>query len=202
MIKKMFVADAEEQKGGSIRKSVKTGLPQLLLKLADADGYNSSNEIRGPDGRFVSDTDVLKLATLACTPDAYIKGKKEFGLLLAQHGIERSSVLNDNIRRYMTGADTPKTLSRPPSPSDESCSRSVEEPPQPIPSPPPVTHRSGTVVRRIRRMPPPLIETRAPHEIPLPEPVANVPTKRRHEEEQHDIEKVFARDGYEAYSDD
>lgn len=215
MIKRVFVPDrAPEQTGGALQKRIRQGLPEILLKLAAVKGYNSSNNIRGPGG-FIPDTDVGALALYACSPEKYIKGKKEFAWLLSHAGVESNVIANETIQRRMldTRSDSrspspppPPTPTQsdvnalpPPPPLHQAPSTSTPAPtPDPLPPPPPLRYLGRPTPRRIvsRQREP------EPHEIPLPEPVRNVPTKRGAPDASDDLEKRFAADGYSAYRDE
>ena len=202
MIKKTFVADdmGDQEGGGAIAKKTKEGLPQILLKLATANGYNHANNIRGPNGAFVPDTDVLRLAVYACTSERYLKGKKEFAMLLSQVGVDSGSVANETIRRRMI-----QPLSPAPSVEEVNDQRGPNTPPSAstaLPPPPPLTYH-GPVPRRIRRVAAPRPEPDPdPLDQPLPEPVANVSTKRVRDDDDNIIEKRFAANGYRTYDDE
>ena len=203
MIKKTFVADeiGDQEGGGAIAKKTKEGLPQILLKLATANGYNHANNIRGPNGAFIPDTDVLRLAVYACTSERYLKGKKEFAMLLSQVGVDSGSVANETIRRRMI-----QPLSRQPS-VEEVNDQSIPGPhtattaSAAFPPPPPLTYH-GPVPRRIRRIAAPRpAPDPDPLDQPLPEPVANVSTKRTRDDDNI-IEKRFAANGYRTFDDE
>jgi hypothetical protein len=225
MFRKKFIPDAE-QDGGGVKKHPRDSLASLLLKLASGHGYNESLNIRGQDGTFLPETNVLALASYATTPERYLPGKSDFVGLMSMLGIDPELIANEPMRMQLSNSrPTPQLPPRSPSmptlypqatvtPPAEMPELTLMRPPPPLilmeprVSIPPLVSRNTpesmvpprpVVKPRIRRVTRQANETELqPHEMSLPEIVTpNVPTKRG--SEQNNVSKRF---GYQAYDSD
>lgn len=118
MFKRKFIPD--DQEGGGVRRATRDALPSLLLTLASGHGYNEALNIRGRDGTFLPETNVLALAGYAVTPERFLPGKSDFVALLTSLHVDAELIANETMRLQMTGSQPsrrPKSPPRPPSPS-------------------------------------------------------------------------------------
>ncbi|KAI1287864.1 hypothetical protein HDE_09791 [Halotydeus destructor] len=76
-------------------------LINIILRLASVDGYNSLDQIKLPDGTYMSGTDVVKLTLHAVSPGSLMNGVEEFVNLLYYAGVEPNMVVNSEIQNML-----------------------------------------------------------------------------------------------------
>jgi len=74
---------------------------RTVLKLALINGYDSEGRIRGTNGEFIPNSNLLDLLNFAMTRGKNLKGTDEFVKLLLEAGIEPDWIINENIRSLL-----------------------------------------------------------------------------------------------------
>ena len=85
-------------------------LLKVILKLAQIDGYDSLGRIRGQDGSFVSNSNIIHLLMHAMRTGRVLVGEAEFVKLLIEARVEPELLVNDNLKAKLVqqyeGRDT------------------------------------------------------------------------------------------------
>jgi hypothetical protein len=71
---------------------------KIILKLARIDAYDTNGHIKGEDGSFMQNSDIIHLITHVMTPRRLLIGEAEFINLLHKAGVEADLIANDNVR--------------------------------------------------------------------------------------------------------
>lgn len=79
------------------KETVKRILKVCLL-LAKINGYNESYNIRGRDGKFLDETNVIDLIEKIESEDSQIAGEDDFILLLSEANVPPELIVNERIK--------------------------------------------------------------------------------------------------------
>jgi hypothetical protein len=71
---------------------------KVILKLAKIDGYDAIGRIKGLNGEYMDNTDIIALLINAMTPGRVLKGQERFIELLREAKVEPELIMNDNVR--------------------------------------------------------------------------------------------------------
>lgn len=155
-VKTSFVPDAE-QSGAGARPAAKTSLLEIIMKLAQVNGFNNEYQIRDRSGAYVAGTDARALVSYAVQPEKLIRGKQQFAELLSQAGVAPSMVANENLRKHMNIGFTPPSTPPPQPPPT----------PKPVPRPPSSTGDTTIIDSSVSSVDPVVIANPIPQPPPL-----------------------------------
>jgi hypothetical protein len=90
-----------EQKGGGDRTHTITRLKSLLLiilKIARINGYDDETRIRGSDGNFIENSNLITLLDYVTSGGKRLVGEEEFFELMKKANVPPELILNENAR--------------------------------------------------------------------------------------------------------
>lgn len=86
-----------KQSGGGKKNTSIRSVASIVLRLARINGFNEEHQIKGPDGRFMQNTDVLDLINYALKPGRTVNGLEAFISLLRSAKVPVSLIRNAQV---------------------------------------------------------------------------------------------------------